>query len=356
MVCSWLPVPHAVLRSSYCLVPAMDRLVHTSLLLETPNQQPDRLFCEDDGVLKLDGTPSQTRHTCCSRPVACGYHLLPSPSTAADCPCTNTACRSCINFDKYICSHLLLSNFLLTVVLYRALTNLSTLSETCLPADPDQRLLAYHLQLASCVHGRLCHTVLAAKKRLAVAFSVLSLITDCGIVVLPLAYTVSSWGMLTATSKALMLAVLCCVVPEHVVAACTMWGIYRLNGDRVRKASQAAVPVPAKDADVAVMVSDRRLWHVPALLRCCVWAKPHPVKWDPPPGLGSKVLCEGPPVAARCPALHCVSSDAQTLSKACIPARRAFTIKHGRCCCQVAPHCLAHAVYQRSPWPLALLG
>lgn len=84
-------------------------------------------------------------------------------------------------------------------------------------------LLAYHLQLDN----------FAAKKRLAVAFNVLTFCTDRGTVLIPLAYTASSWGLLSVTSKALMLSLLCCFVPEHVVEARTMWGIYRLNRDRI---------------------------------------------------------------------------------------------------------------------------
>jgi len=87
-------------------------------------------------------------------------------------------------------------------------------------------LFAYHLQ----------QDKYRAKMRLAVFFNVSSFLTNRAVVLLPLAYMVTIWGLLTTTSKALTITTLACLVPEHIVLARTLWGIYRLNRSRLEAA------------------------------------------------------------------------------------------------------------------------
>lgn len=110
---------------------------------------------------------------------------------------------------------------------------------TCCNAVFYLTLLAYHLQLDN----------FRAKMRLAIFFNLSSLFIDRSIIFIPLAYTISSWGLLTTTSKVLMLTLLCCFVPEHVFEARTMWGTYRLNRDCV----QTSVDVLGKVAEMATV-------------------------------------------------------------------------------------------------------
>lgn len=71
--------------------------------------------------------------------------------------------------------------------------------------------------------------------------------------IVPLAYTASSWGLLTVTSKAIMLVILAASVPEHIAAARTFWGIYCPNKGRVE---DMAVPLPVVVATVTLVPSE----------------------------------------------------------------------------------------------------
>lgn len=100
-------------------------------------------------------------------------------------------------------------------------------------------LFMYHLQLDN----------FKAKQRLALFMFIFGAVFDRGIVLLPLAYTVSAWRLLTVTSKALMLTLVCCFLPEHILRARTMWGIYCLNRNRVKA-------LPVTDVDLEASATD----------------------------------------------------------------------------------------------------
>jgi hypothetical protein len=104
-------------------------------------------------------------------------------------------------------------------------------------------LFIYHLQLDNYL----------AKKRLALFFIVSAAVVDRAIVIVPLAYTASSWALLTVTSKAIMLVILAASVPEHIVAARTLWGIYCLNKGRLE---EMRVPLPVIVAAVTLVPSE----------------------------------------------------------------------------------------------------
>lgn len=57
-----------------------------------------------------------------------------------------------------------------------------------------------------------------------------------GIEIVPLAYTASSWGLLTVPSKVIMFIIMAAAVPEHIIATRTFWGIYCLNKSREKEA------------------------------------------------------------------------------------------------------------------------
>jgi hypothetical protein len=101
-------------------------------------------------------------------------------------------------------------------------------------------LFAYHLQLDNYL----------AKKRLALFFIVSAAVIDRAIVIVPLAYTASSWGLLTVTSKAIMLTIMAGVVPEHFIAARTLWGIYCLNKRRLEEIRESLPVAVMKDPEV----------------------------------------------------------------------------------------------------------